>query len=133
MVANVLCYSIYLVVLRPLVRRNPPVVVTAWVFLLSVWCVPIVWWAEDVVPAAAGRAAWGALAFILIFPTVLAYLLNLFALARVRASTVAVYVFLQPLVAGAAGVLVLGEPLRGGVLLAALFILAGVALVLRRE
>ena len=35
MVANWLCYSIYLIISKPLVRRYPPLVVIAWAYVLS--------------------------------------------------------------------------------------------------
>ena len=68
-------------------------------------------------------------AYTLVFATFVAYLLNTLALARVPSSTVAAFIFLQPLVAGTAGVLVLGEHITSPVLLAAAALLFGIALV----
>ena len=53
--------------------------------------------------------AWGSLGGIVVFCTVLPYLWNSWALARTRASRVAFYVFLQPLIAPSLAVVILGE------------------------
>lgn len=61
----------------------------------------------------------------------LAYLFNMFALARVRASTTAVYVYAQPLVAVFASRLAFGETMSGTMLLAAVALFVGVWMVAR--
>lgn len=133
MVVNALCYSIFLVISRPLLARHPPLVVIAWVFVLSVWAVPLFLRDAEMLPADVSPGAWASLVFVLIFPTFLAYLLNTYALSKVSASTTAVFIFLQPIIAGASGVLVLGERLLPITLVSAGTILAGVWLVARRR
>ncbi len=133
-VANEVCYAFYLVLARPLVSRRPPIAVTAWVFALSAWSVPLLLLGDhDLVPAAATGRAWLAIAYIVVFPTVLAYLLNVFALQRVSASTTATFIFLQPLITVAGGMLVLGEPLPDHALMATLLTFGGVWIVTRRR
>lgn len=130
---NVLSYSCFLVLSRPLLKRYPTLVVIGWVYLLGLWTVPLYAHDAQLAPAGATRAAWLSLGYILVFPTVLAYLLNTFALSRVSASTTAVYTLLQPLIAVASGVLLLGERLAPATLLAGALIVAGFWLVVRRE
>lgn len=137
MALNALSYSIYLVVSRPLARRYPPLVTIAWVYVLSLAALPftvlvVKTGGHDIVPADASPRAWASLAYVLIFPTTLAYLLNVFALSRLRASTTAVYIYMQPLIAGTAGWLFLNEQPTGGLVLAAVLIFAGIWLVARR-
>ena len=132
-VVNTFCYSLYLVLSKPLLARMSALSVSAWVFILSVWTVPLFAWGEDFAPAAASTASWLSLAYVLVFPTVIAYLLNSFALARVSASTNATFIFLQPLIAVTGGVLLLGEPFLSGTARAAGVILIGVWLVIRRR
>jgi drug/metabolite transporter (DMT)-like permease len=119
-------------VVRGLTRRYPPLVVIAWVFALSVWTVPLFARGVDAWPAGASPEAWASLAYVLVFPTVVAYLLNNYALARVHASTTAVYIFLQPVIAAVAGALVLGERLSPEVITASALLCAGVLMVVRR-
>lgn len=131
MIANGFSYSIYLVLAKPLAMRYPPLVLIAWVFGLSVWTVPLFAWEQTFVPPTATKEAWWSLAYVLIFPTILAYLLNAVALARVSASTTAIFIFMQPVIAAVAGHLALGEVLDGGFGLASALILSGLWVVLR--
>jgi drug/metabolite transporter (DMT)-like permease len=132
MLANTLAYSFYLVLSRPLLARLPPLVVIAWVFVLSWWCVPLLLaGAPELAPPAASAATWGVLGLILALPTIAAYLLVLWALARVPASTVAVYNYAQLLVIALLAVLLLGEPIRPIAALVALLDGIGIWLVAR--
>jgi drug/metabolite transporter (DMT)-like permease len=69
---------------------------------------------------------------VILFCTVLPYLLNSWALARTHASHVAFYVFLQPLIATVLAMLVLGERLTPKTAVAGLFILAGLGVTIAR-
>ncbi len=129
---NTLSYAAYLVFSRPILKRYPPLVVIAWVFVMSLPWVPFLAHGEVLVPRDVSRQAWLSLAFILIFPTSLAYMLNTFALSRLRASTTAVYVYVQPLITGFIGWLFLGEEITSALLAAAAFIFVGIYLVARR-
>jgi len=130
MVLNTLCYAIYLVTSRPLLARYPPLVLIAWVFALGLPFAP--WFArgQTLVPAAPATA-WWAFGLILVFATSLPYMLNAWALARVRASTTAIFIYLQPLITAAAGTFVLGERPGRRTLGSALFVFAGMWLVAR--
>lgn len=132
MLANSLAYSFYLVLSRPLLARLPPLVVIGWVFALSWWCVPLLLLgAPELVPAAASGATWGALGLILALPTIGAYLLVLWALARVPASTAAVYNYVQLLIIAALAVVLLDEPIPPVAALVALLNGVGIWLVAR--
>ena len=76
---------------------------------------------------------WLATLYILLVPTVLAYYLNAWALSRVPPSTVAVYIYLQPLIAFALAPIMLGESLGLRAVVASLLIFAGVLIVTRRS
>ena len=132
-VANEICYAIYLVIARPLLSRYPPLVVVTWVFVLSIWALP--WLAQDGAawPANASTTSWSALAYIVIFPTILAYLLNVYALARVSSSTTAAFIFVQPTITVLGGVFWLHEPLPHFWLIAAALTFIGVWIVAHRR
>lgn len=132
---NTLLYSLYLVLSRPLVARHGALAVTGWTFG---------WSALEVLPYSIGALAvidwpglpagvWAGVAYIVLGASVVAYLLNAFALRHVSASTVAVFVYLQPIVTGLAAGTALG--LRPGwqVLTAAGLIFAGVAVTAWRR
>jgi drug/metabolite transporter (DMT)-like permease len=130
-VLNEVCYAIYLVMVRPLLRRLPPLAVIGWVFGLSLWSLPLL--ARDVtVWPQASAASWASLAYVLIFATILAYLLNGVALRRVAASTAASYVFLQPAITCAGAVVWLGESFTTRMAIATALTFVGVWIVARR-
>lgn len=132
MVANALSYSLYLVLAKPLTGRYPPLVVIAWSYLFALIALPYFVPGEKLLPDPGAAAAWWSLAYIVAFPTVAAYLLSVFALARLRASTTAVYVYAQPLITGVASWLVFGERPSPAMLVAAAALFAGIWMVARR-
>ncbi len=132
MAANGLCYAVYLVLARPLTRRYPPLVVVAWMYVLSLVSLPAFAWGRPLGPAVSSAATWGSLAYVLVFATVVAYLLNTFALSRVRASTTAFYIYAQPVITAIASALLLDEAFQPGMGRAALALFVGIALVTRR-
>ncbi len=133
--ANTLLYSFYLVLSRPLVAKHGALAVTGWTFG---------WSALEVLPYSLPAllvidwhglpgGVWAGVAYIVFGASVAAYLLNAYALRIVSASTVAVFVYLQPLVTGLAAGRVLG--LRPGwqVLTAAALIFSGVGVTAWRR
>jgi drug/metabolite transporter (DMT)-like permease len=66
-----------------------------------------------------------------VFCTVAAYILNAWALKRVDSSLVALFIYLQPLIASTVAVVFQGERLGGETLLAAALIFGGVAMAIR--
>jgi drug/metabolite transporter (DMT)-like permease len=132
MVANALSYSTYLVLSKRLTREYSALVITAWSYLLSLIAVPAFAFGQKLLPDPGLATAWWSLAYILVVPTVIAYVLNMFALARVRASTVAVYVYSQPIIAGMASWVVFGERPTHAMLVAAAALFLGIWLVGRR-
>src|SRR3954447_21270777 len=72
--------------------------------------------------------------YIVVFPTIFTYLLNIWALQRVSPNTVAAYIYLQPVFAAALAPLVLkGEGLNLRTALAGVIIFTGLGLVLLAE
>ncbi|MCA8979250.1 MAG: DMT family transporter [Planctomycetes bacterium] len=132
MAINALFYSGYIVLSKPVASRHPPLVILGWVYGLSLLSVPILAHGVELVPDDVSAAGWRSLAAVLVFPTFLGYLLNLYALERLRASTTTIYIYLQPLIAATAGWWLLGEHLTPAVGGAAAFIFVGIRLVARR-
>lgn len=134
-IANSLSYGAYIAISKDMLRRYGALTVITWIFIFgTVFTLPIGAWSvagSDVVERA-GAFIWLAVLYIILVPTVGAYYLNAWALARVEPSTVAVYIYLQPLIAFILAPLVLNEPLSSRTWIAALLIFAGVAIVSRR-
>lgn len=133
-VINSLLYAVYIVISKTLFERYGALNVITWIFLLAlIETVPIGIYslqAEDFAAISAG--VWLLLGFIILFPTVGAYYLNAWALTRVAPSTVAIYIYLQPLIAFGFAPLLLGEQWNSRTLIAAVLIFAGVAVVTKR-
>lgn len=130
MALNALCYAVYLVWSKPLLRRVPPLVVVAWIYVLSLPWLPLFAWGQDLAPETVTADAWWALAYVLVFPTILAYALNSFALARVDASTTAFFVFAQPVITAVGSWAIMGERPTPALIVAGAGLFAGLALVL---
>lgn len=112
LMTNSLVYSTYLVLAKPLMRRHPPLFLVAWIYILSLVALPWFGHGATLVPEYVGHErAWWALAYTLAGPTIVAYLLNAYALARVRASTTAFFIYMQPVITGVGSALWLGERL----------------------
>ena len=132
MALNGLSYAAYLVISKKLVSRYRPLVVIAWVYVFALPYLPYFMAGETLVTGFGNTSAWLSLSYIILFPTVLAYLLNMFALERVRATTTAVYIYAQPLVAGVASWMIFGERLSTNMGIAAVCLFVGIWLVARR-
>lgn len=134
LVSNSLLYATYIVISKTLFQRYGALNVITWIFLVgSVVTIPVGIYAmqrENL--GAMGAGLWLMLAFIIIFPTVGAYYLNGWALTKVPPSTVAIYIYLQPLIAFGFAPLLLGEQFNSRTIIAALLIFAGVAIVTKR-
>src|SRR5262249_45431527 len=70
---------------------------------------------------------WILLAYIVALPTIVAYGLNAWALARSTATMVTIYIYLQPLIAGVLARVQLGSSISSRAGVSALLILGGVA------
>jgi drug/metabolite transporter (DMT)-like permease len=132
LIANGISYAFYLVLSRPILSRYPVLTVVSEVFAYGT--LPIVLAAIPALaafsPAAATPAAWASLVGVVVFCTVLPYYWNSWALARTHASRVAFYIFVQPLIASALAIAVLGERLTWRTAAAAVLILCGLGVSL---
>jgi len=133
-IINSLSYGIYVATSKAVITRNGAFRSMMWVFVFaSVICVPlglVSLTAVDVTTVSV--EIWMLVLYIAVFATAAPYLLNAWALARVNPSTVAVFIYLQPLIGFALAVIFLGEILDFRFILAALLVFAGVFLTTRK-
>jgi len=129
LIANTAAYGAYLALSQNMVKRYGALTVISWIFLFA--CVAAVpfggYHLARVSLTEVSSAAWLAVLYIILVPTVAAYYLNAWALARVPPSIVAAYIYLQPLIAFALAPLILGEKINGRTWVAAALVFAGVA------
>lgn len=133
-VTNSLLYATYIVISKDLFERYGALNVITWIFLVSsLITIPLgIYSLQNENLGAIGTGVWLAVAYIIIFPTVAAYYLNAWALTKVPPSTVAIYIYLQPLIAFGFAPLFLGESWNSRTIISAALIFAGVAIVTRR-
>lgn len=133
-VINSFCYGAYIAISKDLFKRYGALNVITWMFAIGcLVTVPIGGYALSNDPlGTAGTWVWVAVIYIILVPTVVAYYLNAWALTRVTPTTVATYIYLQPLIAFGLAPLVLGEKLSSRTLIACILIFAGVGVVIRR-
>lgn len=130
-VLNSISYGAYLAISKDMLKRYGALTVITWIFIFgSVMTLPIGGYALAGTPLnQVGAGIWLAVIYIILVPTVGAYYLNAWALARVEPSTVAVYIYLQPLIAFALAPFILNEKWNSRTWLASALIFSGVAVV----
>jgi len=129
---NVASYSVYLVISRGLPRRYDALTVITWVFVFGVAGM-LPWGIAPALREVGGMSAtaWVLMIYIIVFPSVGAYWLNMWALARAESSLVSTFVYLQPAMTAALAVPLLGEHVSWRMLPAVALIFAGVAVAIR--
>lgn len=144
-VVNATSYAVFLVMVKPLMRKYSAITVMAWTFLIG-WCMVLPLGLADVRAlqwAQWDSGTWWAVGFVVVAVTFAAYLLNTWALRVVNPSVVGTYIYLQPLLAAVFGWLNIRYVLQGEAgweaiagpvqLLSALAIFTGVHLVNRSD
>lgn len=130
---NSMCYATYIVLSRPVIRRLGAFTTITWIFTWgAVAFAPVgAWTLVGEIPHLTARGC-AFLAYIVLMPTIVAYLLNAWALAHTTASVVTIYVYLQPMIAATLAWIQLGQVPSGRLVGAGALILVGIALVATR-
>ncbi|MCK9561885.1 MAG: DMT family transporter [Bacteroidales bacterium] len=99
---NAILYGAYLVITKPLMKKYDSFTVLKYTFLFG--CFPVVFYGAEptfqINFAEMPMYVYAAIAFVVIGATFLTYLLNIVGLKYVNPTTVSVYIYLQPIVAG---------------------------------
>ena len=128
---NACLFGVFLVLVKSLMHKYHPVTVMKWVFFFGLFLVlPFGYHELIVTPMNIFTLhTWMALAYVLVCTTFLTYLLNAFALKLVDASTVSIYIYLQPLIATAIALFFGKDDLTAVKVFAGALIFTGVFLV----
>ena len=135
-VVGMVCYAAYFLYSKSILRRYDSVTVSFYVmFFASFGVLPFgIGAVQQMSFGDISSTVWLWVAYIVLFPTIVTYLLNLWALKRASSNMVAVYIYLQPIFAAAIAPLILtGEHLTLRSALAGFAIFAGLGLVLLAE
>lgn len=132
-----LCYGTYMILTRKISIKYKPVTIAKWMFLVSaVAALPFsfdVLQTETIYTAEPNWQAYGLLLFSLLFSTTLAFFLMPFALKRLEASAVSIFMNLQPLVSSVVAIAVGQDNLTWDKPIAALLVISGVYLVTKKK
>ena len=97
---NATSYGIYLIIMKPLMQKYHPFTIVKWVFLFGFFFVIPFGYEEfkainwNTMPF----DIYWRVAYVVVFTSFLAYLLNIFALKKLKPSTVSFYIYLQQVV-----------------------------------
>jgi drug/metabolite transporter (DMT)-like permease len=133
-VVNAISYGIYLIIVKPLTLKYHPYTIMKWIFLIAVIInlpITITEFLEVEWASLPFDSIWK-LSFVVIGTTFLTYLLNVFALKELKASTVGVFMYLQPPIAIVFAIIVGSDSLTFVKVVATLLIFAGVYLVSKK-
>jgi drug/metabolite transporter (DMT)-like permease len=129
---NISVYSLYLIIIKPVMEKYEPIQVLRYVFLAGfVTYLPIgVYHFKQFSWSLPNTENWLALLYVVVGTTLLTYLLIVFAIKRLPATTIGFYIYLQPFIASSIGYVFGFEHLTLAVIVAAAFLFAGVWLVI---
>ncbi|MFK5982163.1 MAG: DMT family transporter [Flavobacteriaceae bacterium] len=134
-IVNATSYSIYLIIVKPLVEKYSSITLMKWFFLFAfIINIPIgikefvaVEWTQlplDII--------WK-LAFVVIGTTFFTYLFNIYALKQLKPSTIGAFIYLQPILATTFAIIVGADSLTTIRIAAAALIFTGVFLSTRKS
>lgn len=128
---NAVSYSIYFILVKPLMLRYSPLQVIRWIFTIGFFMIlPIGWQQASLIEWSSFQTEhFIALFFVSVFGTFLAYYFNIYGIQHLGASITGSYIYTQPVFAVAIATLFLNEEISWQKIAAALLIFAGVFLV----
>ena len=131
---NAISYSIYIIIIKKLTYRYHPFTFIRWLFLIGFFMV-LPFGFNDILAINTTNFTpyiWFSVVFVIIGATFGTYLLNPLALKHLKASTVTVFIYLQPLIAGIYAVIAGSDAVTIVKLTASSLIFFGVYLVTKK-
>ena len=128
---NALCYGLYLIIVKKLTQKYDVITLVKWLYLFGLVLVIPFGFSEvqeiqwQYIPS----NIYFNIAFVLVFTTFFAYLLNIVALKKLKPTTLSAFIYLQPLIASGYALLMNKDSLNTIKVVAAILIFSGVYLV----
>lgn len=131
MIANSLCFSLYLGIFKPVISKYSAVTFMKWIFLFS-FALSVPFAGEEIVNidylSIPASNLWE-LAFLVVCATFITYLLIPIGQKHIRPTLVSMYSYVQPIIAIAISIFIGMDVLSWQKILAAIMVLSGVLLV----
>tara|TARA_R110002167_G_scaffold1674_8_gene8037 strand:- start:2177 stop:3070 length:894 start_codon:yes stop_codon:yes gene_type:complete len=133
-IVNATSYGLYLILVKKLLEKYHPFTLMKWMFGIGfIITLPITYTEfKEIQWSHLPVEALGAIAFVIIGTTFLTYLFNVFALTQLKASTVGVFMYLQPLIGIIFAIMAGKDHLTLVKFLAIVLVLIGVYLVSKK-
>jgi len=128
---NAIFYSLYLIIVKKLIGKYNPLTFVKWIYLCG-FIIVLPFGFNDFLEidwVSMPTNIWYSILFVVIGTTFLTYILNLFALTKLKPTTVSAFVYLQPVVATVFALLMKSDTLDVIKITAVVFIFVGVYLV----
>ncbi|TAE60208.1 MAG: DMT family transporter [Bacteroidetes bacterium] len=132
---NAAFYGVYLVAVRPLLLKYNTFTIVMWISLFGA-VFNIGAGTYDLVTqdwSLVSNSGWISLVYIVVFVTVMTYLLSSVALKTLPSSVVGIYIYLQPVLVLASTVIAMHERVEGWKLVCTLLVMLGVFVVSYRK
>jgi drug/metabolite transporter (DMT)-like permease len=132
---NATSFAIYLILVKPLTAKYHVITLMKWMFLIAIFInLPITWSEfQEVEWRSLPLNAILKMIFVVVGTTFLTYLFNIFALKQLNASTIGVFMYLQPLLGILFAILMGSDSLNILKVFAAAIVFLGVYLVTKRK
>lgn len=131
---NATSFAIYIILIKKLTAKYHPFTFLKWLFLFGLIMVIPFGYSEllEINIQSFSPYVFFAIAFVVVGATFIANLLNPLALRHLKASTVSVFIYIQPIIAGLFAILMGSDHLSIVKLIASLLIFLGVYLVTKK-
>ena len=130
-IINAFSYGLYLILVKPLTKKYHSFTLMKWLFLIAIFInfpVTIGEFSQVEWAALPFDAIWK-MGFVVLGTTFLTYLLNIYALKELSASTISAFIYLQPLIAISFAVAIGADSLNLVKIIAAILVFIGVYMV----
>ncbi len=133
-IVNAFTYGAYLIVAKKLVEKYHPFTLMKWLFTIAIIINFPITFREflEIEWAKMPLWAYGVVAFVIIGTTFLTYLLNIFAMTELKASTIGAFIYVQPVFGILFAIMMGKDSLTLIKVLAGLLVLIGVYLASKR-
>ncbi|WP_281336724.1 DMT family transporter [Flavobacterium eburneipallidum] len=132
---NAASYGLYLVLVKNLMEKYNPFNFAKWIYLIGFFMVLPFGWSEFVAVnwVSMPMAIYWRIGFVVVFSTFLTYLLNLLSMKELKPTTIAVFVYLQPVFATIFAISLGKDELTLVKIISAVLIFSGVSLVTQKK
>ncbi|MCF6223484.1 MAG: DMT family transporter [Flavobacteriaceae bacterium] len=131
---NASSYAMYLILIKNLTKKYHPLTLAKWIYLFGLIMVIPFGFSEfnvinwNIIPS----SALYKIGFVVLFTTVLTYMFNLFAIKKLKPTTLSIFIYLQPVIASTYALIVGSDSIDELKIIATLLIFIGVYLVTRK-